>query len=521
MKRPIVLGGLMLIAFLIRLSLFLLEPLVSPDGLSYTESGVNLVSGKGYVNALGDFRGQLEPLYPILIGFAHLLLGDPTVSGALVSMIFGSLLIWPVFRFCAAAYDEKTAYVASVVIVAYPYLANYASKTLTEATYTFFLFSAAWCGWLTFRRGRTFDFAMCGITSALAYLTRFEIVGYLLFYLTFVLIASRGRRWRQVLILTVIFVAIITPFHVYNWLETGSPMLLGRFQKGLSYQVEIQELGPLDLSWSVFFGDPVRFAQRYIKGVGIAYTEYLPTLFAPLLIAITGAGLIELLRRGALGFTESYLCAIVAATLFGYPLLRPSGRNLTVALPFLIVLLAKGITEIGPVIAAHLTGIGHRAASATAIAWTITVIVCVSVLPQTYRPLLMGPDPLSPTELMEMGEWIRARFPDRPVLLTNRRQVAFYARAPSVILMSNGYDDIVREARAKAIKYVVLASHGGPSAVEWYLFEKQIQESDELRLIHRIARGSKWVHLYEVNGVTGSGSSERLPESTGAPTGLR
>jgi hypothetical protein len=359
---------------------------------------------------------------------------------------------------------------------------------------------------------------MCGIVAGLAYLTRFEIIGYALFYLIFVLVASRGRRWKQILILTVIFVALITPFHVYNWYQTGSPMLLGRLQKGLGYQVEIQELGPLDSRWSIFFGDPVRIAQRYIKGVGVVYTEYLPTLFAPLLIAITGAGLIELLRRGALGFTELYLCAIVAATLFGYPLLRPSGRNLTVALPFLIVLLARGITEIGPVIAAHLTGIRHRAASAPAIAWTITVIVCVSVLPQTYRPLLMGPDPLSPIELMEMGEWIRARFPHRPVLLTNRRQVAFYARTPPVILMSNGYDDIVREARTKGIKYVVLASHGGPSAVEWYLLEKQIEKSHELRLIHRISRGSKWVHLYEVNGVTGPPNSARFTESAGAPS---
>jgi len=506
----------MLIGFLIRLSLFLLEPLVSPDGLGYTESGINLLSGKGYVNALGDFRGQLEPLYPIFIGLADLLVRDPTVSGAFVSVIFGSLLLWPLLRFCEAAYDRKTAYVASVIIVVYPYLVNYASKALTEATYTFFLFSAAWWGWLAFRRGRTFDFAMCGAFAGLAYLTRFEIVGYLLAYLIFVLVASRGSRWKQSLILAAIFVALVAPFHVYNWYHTGSPMLLGRFQKGLSYQVEIHKLGPLDSPWSSFFGNPVQFAQRYIKGVGIAYTEYLPTLFPPLLIAITGAGLIELLRRGVFGFSELYLGAIIAVTLFGYPLLRPGGRNLTVALPFLVVLLAKGITEIGPVIAAYLPAIRHRAASATAIAWALTAIVCVSVLPQTYRPLLLGPDTLAPTELMEMGKWIRARFTHRPVLLTNRRQVAFYARTPSVMLMSNVYDDIVREAWAKGIQYVVLASHGGPTAVEWYLLEKQIQNSADLRLIHQITRGSNWVHLYEVDGVTGSANSARLTEPAGA-----
>ncbi|MFQ5872927.1 MAG: ArnT family glycosyltransferase [Dehalococcoidia bacterium] len=476
--------------------------MVPPDGLSYTESGINLVLGKGYVNALGDFRGQLEPLYPIFIGLTNLLVRDPTVSGALVSMVFGSLLVWLVFRFCEVAYDTGTAYTASAIVMVYPYLANYASTALTEATYTFFIFLAVWWGWVAFYRGQAFDFAMCGIATALGYLTRFEIAGYLLCYLAFVLIVSRGRRWKKVLILTVIFVALVTPFHVYNWLQTGSPMLFGRFQKGLSYQVEILGLGQLDSPWSAFFGDSIRFAQRYTRGLGVAYTEYLPTLFPPLLIAITAAGLAEFLRRGAPGFTELYLCAVVAVTLFGYPLLRPSGRSLTVALPFLIALLAKGISQISQMVAGQLVVARRGPASTTAISVVITAIVCVSVLPQTYRPLLFGPDPLAPVELMEMGRWIRGRLPDRPMLLTNRRQVAFYAGTPSEVFSSYGYDEIVKAARMKGIRYVVLASHGGPSDIEWYLFEKEIRKSDELRLIHRITSGSKWVHLYEVNGIT-------------------
>lgn len=498
LKMVLVLGSFIIMAFLIRFSLFRLEPLMRKDGLGYIESGINLVSGKGYVTAEGEFLGKLQILYPIFIGVADFVVRDPMVSGVLVSMILGSLLIWPVFRFCEEAYDTTTAYTASAIIVGYPYLANYASQALTEATYTFFLFLAAWWGWLAFRRGRTSDYALCGITAGLAYLTRFEIAGYLLLYLVFVLVESRGRRWRQLLILTSIFVAIITPYHVYNWLQTGSPMLLGRLENGMRYQVRVLQIGNPDSPWSSFFGEPAQFARRYIKGVGVAYTEYLPTLFPPVLIAIAGGGLAEALRRGALGFTELYFCSTVAVTLFGYPLLRPSGRNLTVALPFLIVLLARGITEISPVVANYLSVAIRKAVSTRAVGLAITVIVCVSVLPQTYRPLLLGPDPISPIEFMEMGNWIKANLPALDAVGTRDRRISFYAGVRGASIgKSYRYEDIIGAARSHGLRYLAVSSYG-PSDIEWHLLQERIREAGEMRLVHSISRRPKMtVQLYE------------------------
>jgi 4-amino-4-deoxy-L-arabinose transferase-like glycosyltransferase len=501
LTRVGVLGGFVTVAFLIRLSLFQLEPLISPDSLSYTESGINLVSGRGLVNDNGDFRGKLQPLFPIFVGLANLIVPDRTFSGAFVSMIMGSLLIWPVFRFCATAYETKTAYTASAIIVAYPYLANYASKALTEATYTFFLFLTAWWGWLAFRRGRTSDYALCGVFVGLAYLTRFEIAGYLLLYLLFVLAASRGRRWKQLAMMTGIFVLLITPYHVYNWLYTGSPMFLGHIENGMRYMVRVLKFGDVDSPWSSFFGNPARYAQHYIKGVNVAYTEYLPTLFPPVLIAITGAGLVQLLRRRDFGFTETYLGAIIAVTLFGYPLLRPSGRNLTVALPFLIILLAKGITEISPLIAAHLPAIKQKAVSATAVAWITTFIVSVSVLPQTYRPLLLGQDPVAPFEFMEMGKWIKANLPEAEMVGTRDRRISFYAEIRGVDLgESYRYEDVIAAARRHGVRYLALSAYG-PSEIEWHMLQERIRERRELKLVHSISRRPKMtVQLYEFVG---------------------
>ena len=499
--RAFILGGLMLIALAVRYSLFQLEPLIPKDGLSYTESGINLVSGRGYVNDEGIFRGELQPLFPLLVGLANFVVPDPAFSGALVSMVIGSLLIWPVFRFCETVYETKTAYTASAIIVAYPYLASYASRALTEAAYTFFLFLTAWWGWLAFRRGRTSDYAWCGVFAGLAYLTRFEIAGYVLLYLLFVLAASRGKRWKQLALMTAIFVALITPYHVYNWLVTGSPMFLGHIENGLRYQVRVLRFGDVDSPWSSFFGSPARYAQHYIKGVEIAYTEYLPTLFPPLLIALAGAGLAAVLRRGDFGFTEIYLGAIIAVTLFGYPLLRPSGRNLTVALPFLIVLLAKGITEISPVIATYVPAMKQRAVSATAVAWITTSIVCLSVLPQTYRPLLVGPDPILPIEFMEMGQWIQTTLPQAEALGTRDRRISFYAGIRGVFVgREYRYEDIVSEARKQGVWYLALSAYG-PSEIEWHALQERIREKGELRLVHSIDRRPNMaVQLYEFVG---------------------
>jgi len=489
-QKAVVLGACIIMAFLIRFSLFLLEPLITPDGLGYIEIGINLISGNGLVDWEGGYLGKLQPLYPFFVGLANLFVGEPAISGALVSMILGSLLIWPVFRFCEMAYDTKTAYTASAIVVVYPYLVNYASSVLTEATYTFFLFSAASWGWLAYRRGRTSDYAICGFLTGLGYLTRFEIAAYLLLFLVFVLVASRGRRWKEISILTAIFFAMVTPYHVYNWLQTGSFMLFAHFENGLRYMVRILDLGDVGSSYSSFFGDPARYAKHYIKGVNVVYTEYLPTLFPPFLIAVTAAGLAEGFRRRALGVTELYFFVIIAITIIGYPILRPSGRNLTVALPFLVVLLAKGINEISPVIAAHLSTTRLRA-TATGIVVAITAIVCVSVLPQTYRPLLIGPDPVAPVEFMEMGQWMKANLPEVKTIITPDRRVSFYAGINGLPagLRSAGYryEEIVAGAHKIGVRYVVVTAYG-PSKVQWYKLQEQIREGGKLRLVHSISR---------------------------------
>ena len=476
------------VAVAIRLSLFVLEPVIQPDGLNYVESGVNMVAGRGYVNDEGDFRGKLQPLFPFFVGLANLVVRDDTVAGALVSVVFGTLLLWPMFRFAEQAYGLTAAWVAAGLVTVYPYLANYGSTAMTEATYTFFFTLTAWLGWRAWHSDRLRDWALCAVAAALTYLTRFEVAAFLAVFAVAALVVSRGRRWKPVVVLLALFVVLIVPYHLYNRAVSGSAMLLGRLDNSVRYNARVLQVGDPDAGYSAFFGSPAAFARRYVKSVGVMYTEYLPTLFPPLLTALTGAGLAVALRRRAIGFTEAYLVGIVTLCLFGYALLRPSGRNLTVAIPFLLLLLARGVAEFAPVAAEWVAGVTRRRVSAGAVAAALTVFLAVSVMPQTYRPLIAGADPGLETELMEMGRWIKQNLPAEGTVATWSHTVAFYADRPvRYVSRRFEYDDLVATARTSGARYLALSARF-PSGAQWQALQARLKQSDDVRLVHTIRR---------------------------------
>ena len=98
---------LVILALLVRIPFLLMHQIVESDGAEFLTIGKNLVSGKGYLGLNGKPDLVFPPLYPLVSGLMWLVIGELELSGRLVSLIFGALLVVPIFYFAKKLYGEK------------------------------------------------------------------------------------------------------------------------------------------------------------------------------------------------------------------------------------------------------------------------------------------------------------------------------------------------------------------------------------------------------------------------------
>jgi 4-amino-4-deoxy-L-arabinose transferase-like glycosyltransferase len=485
------------IAFLLRLCLFKLEPIVQPDGIAYSISGYNLISGNGYVNYSGEYMGKYAPIYPILIGIANLFIKDITFAGAFISMLFGSLLVFPLFLFASNMFNKTIGYISAFVALWYPCLTNNASTALTSATYIFFFCTSAYLAWIALKENRAKFYILCGLFAGLTYLVRIEIIGYFLVFILFLILTKKKRCFPGVVLLIGVFLLVAIPFHLYNLANIGSPLLFGKILSGTKYLERMNRLGLSEFNPGVISHSIFAFLKMYLKGVDTMYRSYLPQIFPPLLLMIVAVGIIERFRRQRRFFDDTYLVSLVILTMLCYQILRPSGRNLIYSLPFLIILLSSGIYELRKIIV-QIIGFENRPLRYQSLVLiAMLFIIFILVVPQTLRPLIMGPDPKSPIEMMEMGRWIKRNLPAQKYLMAIGSQAAFYAGCIPVKLPLE-YDEIIKKANEYNLNYIIVGNYKMPSEIKLYMLLEEIKRDSNLRFVHEIKERSGWVRLYEL-----------------------
>ena len=205
-----VLGG-----FIVRLITVMNAPSIEMDGISYATMGRQIAQGQ-----IGEaLKNVFPPVYPAFVGLVHFVVPDVELAGRLVSLIFGTLLIWVCFRFAAKLLNDsgKALWVAFFVAF-HPYLIRYSGQVLSESV-AVFLFSMTvfsfYTGWQEHRRAAI---AVCGICLTLTYLTRPE---YLVFYAPFLFILLARRRVGDCLVLLLPFLVLGLLYVYYLHLQTG------------------------------------------------------------------------------------------------------------------------------------------------------------------------------------------------------------------------------------------------------------------------------------------------------------
>ena len=227
-KNPwVLLVFLMLAGLGLRLATTRFTPLLYPDSLEYLSLAKEIQSGTffhaDYDLDQGFLRSRrLPPLYSALLALFPGLSNSGEYFGGLLSIFFSLATFIPAFWLGRRLYSTAAGLIAAGLMTFQWFILRYASPVLTEAAFTFFFTLALALGFRAMDRKTPRAFALAGLVSCLAYLTR--DVGITLVFLIAVFAGLRLRLydrlpWRQLgLLLAVLLAAFVLGSAPY-WLD--------------------------------------------------------------------------------------------------------------------------------------------------------------------------------------------------------------------------------------------------------------------------------------------------------------
>ena len=224
-------------AVLLRLGLsFMLPRTIKDDEPMYLLLGYNLLAGNGFTYS-GYPELHFPPLYPIVAGLFHLLIGDFETASNLVYALFGGLLLFPVFEIARRIYGVKTAWLAAVLIAIFPALTVNVLYwgSLTEPLYLSLLYGGLALLLIGLEEDRLGMLAPAGALLGLAYLTRPEAIVYFGVIVIFAWIwllkgakCGTRRTWYALGSFVLPFVVLAAPYIWYLHVHTGQWLISGK-----------------------------------------------------------------------------------------------------------------------------------------------------------------------------------------------------------------------------------------------------------------------------------------------------
>jgi hypothetical protein len=210
-RLPVIIGtGLVL-----RVLALLNNASIEIDGIQYAKTGEAFARGR-----FGDaLNNVFSPGYPLFIGLFHLVVPDLELAARMVSVFFGTLLIWLSFSFGKKVLeDSDKALWLSFLVAFHPYLIRYSGEALSESLATFLFTLTVFCFYLGWQENRHSLIAFSGLCLAFTYLTRPE---YIVYYAPLTLLLFRNRRIKDTAILVSPVLLLGSLYVLYLHSQTG------------------------------------------------------------------------------------------------------------------------------------------------------------------------------------------------------------------------------------------------------------------------------------------------------------
>lgn len=187
------------VAIILRVLRLIHARVISPDGTGYIRDAL-AIGTEGLRSLFQSGFGDNFSVYPILLYLVDRLVGDPVLSGQLVSLFFGCLLIVPVYFLAKETMGPRAGLIAAFMAAVHPHLIRYSAEVLKDSMLFFFAITSVALALWGHRRKNYVVIFLAGLAAWATCLVR--IYGIVVVASITVAIIVSGlperRRWRSV-----------------------------------------------------------------------------------------------------------------------------------------------------------------------------------------------------------------------------------------------------------------------------------------------------------------------------------
>lgn len=486
-----VLALIMLVALAIRVLATLTRSMIQFDETAYVRMAENLADGLGPLDVSGLTSTHFTPLLPMLITAVAFVLQDYILSGYIVVIVFGTLILLPTYLLGKELINERVGLMAAALMAVSPFFVGTSEFIYSESVDIFFMMMALFFGWHMLKRQRITCGAAAGICLGLDYLARPTAIFYLFALLGLaLLVAWRKHVWTRMLkaagILILLFLVFAIPYVIFLHSELGRWTYSGKMIAGNTYSAthnikrqdtetferELLRLNDegtgvfvLDLEGDSNWNNPINFVinhpkqavKNFFKQAQILLTDVLQQLVPLWLLPLLGLGLFARgwtrERAVAVGYTTVMLLpALLILSMLAFP------RFFMPYVPLVTIFIAAGWQrlEVWADETAMLSIFNEplRKRVVRAAPWLLAVAVLVPVLMVAGAQVARQDYAV---EFKEAGLWLKEEVGSGKNILNREYSSAYYAGGTAVVLPYADYDDTTAYARYKEIDFLVIS----------------------------------------------------------------
>lgn len=464
------------LALLLRIPLYLFPEVIHNDGTEYIRHSQEILSGHWA-------EGKAPPLYPLLIAGVQFITQDYEKAGILVSIISGTLLVLPVFSLGKEIFNPKVGFLSVLFVTVHPFLYAYSGSVLTESLYHFLLAMSVLLGWHAFKRGQISTILLFSFFTAMAYLTRPEAIGFLFILSLWILLVKpleMDRPWIKrigiVFLMIFSFLVFSSPYLIQIRKETGKWNLSKKTSLSLGSLSEEEEEPSLEylrkrkgITLSSLIKHPLPVLGKI--GVGLLNSFYkFQQVFNPLLFIFLMIGWFFLLKKKKLYSIKGnlYLLSFLIFFFgFVFPFFFITRRYVSQMISISLLWAAFGFME--------MTFWANQRFCREGIKKKVPGIILSCLLVGLFIQGRVIHSREHREIQREVGLWMRENLPAGAGIMSRLPQEAFYAKSWWVRIPFGDYGAVMREARAKGVRYLIIDDEIGKISPD---FKGKMREED-------------------------------------------
>ena len=445
---------LLLFSFLIRIPLLIFPEAIHVDGVFYVGHARQIL--------LWDWSvGKTHPFYPTLIALFHFLSPTDEIAGIWVSVIFGALLVLPVFYLGKTMFDEKVGMLAALFATVHPFLYTPSGSVLSESVFHFLLASSVLFGWYAFQGGRFKDIFLFGLFVSLSYLTRPEGIGFLFVFGAWVFLIhppgerrSWTRKTAMVLLALMSFLVFSFPYFLQLKKDTGRWQISNKIAVSMG-SLSVEEASDAvekiretkKITFSSFVKSPIALVKKIGAGTLKSLFQF-QQVFNPLLTVILVWGLLLSKGRSLSLKVNLYVISYVVYLLcIIHPLFRVNRRYTSHVISICLPWAAFAFIEVAEWIRKKWRSEVFQKRGPALLLAVVLVILIVQgrwFHPREHRFIQR-----------EAGYWMADHLPKGSKIMASVPQEAFYGGMGWVKTPDKNFDKIAEEARSKEVRYLI------------------------------------------------------------------